>query len=265
MALNDCGTYPTDIYCQCYSQKGTPTPHFQQFNEEEQEFLCCNDIRPSLARLRDWDGNNAGNKILENVSGPFEFFESIYENGLTGCCYLPYFQSSPSAPSSQAYFTENYPDLHNNYQVTATLYDDFMAGTDKLPTNTNQTVSCPLSTDVPYVLYYKSSGQTNYNYSFICASDSDLNPKLQLNGKYIDYHTQRFTNNSTGKPCTGNNCPLLVNNFGNYANLGNSQPFYTNNPKSTTTGSIVSLVASVIVFIVICFVLHKNFKVKRIS
>jgi hypothetical protein len=263
MALNDCGTYPTDIYCQCYNQNGTLTPHFQQFNEVEQEFLCCNDIRPSLAKLRNWDGYDAGNQISANVYGPFQFFQSIYENGLTGCCYLPYFQSSPSAASSQAYFSQNYPDLNDNYLVTATLYDNFMAGTGKLPIRSGQTVSCPLSTDTPYILSYKSSGQTNYNYSFICTSDSNLNPKLQLSGEPIDYHIQRYNNESTGEHCTGNNCLLLVDNFGNYANMGNSQPFYTNKPRSTTTGSIVSLVASLIVFVVISFVLHKNFKIKR--
>lgn len=264
MALNDCGTYPTDIYCQCYHQNGTPSPHFKQFNEDEQEFLCCSDIRPSLARLRDWDGNNAGNEISANVYGPFQFFESIYENGLTGCCYLPYFQSSSTGPSSQDHFKEYYPDLYNNYLVTTTLYDKFMAEPNKPPTNTNQTVSCPLSTNTPYILSYKSSGQTNYNYSFICSSDSNLNPKLKIPGYGdIDYSTQRFWNKSTGTPCTENSCPLIVDNFGNQANLGNSQPFYTNNPRSTTTGSIVSLVISLIVFIVISFVLHKNFKVKR--
>ena len=260
MALNQCGTYSTDTYCQCYSQEGQNTPYFKQFNEDKQIFFCCNYVEPSLVELRNWKGTGNG----ELISGDaFSFFSSILENGLTGCCYLPYFQDPiGQGPSSQTNLEDNYPDLNNSYQTILRLYNQFVATPKEPPTQVDGGISCPLPDTNPYILSYKTPGQVYQNFSYVCLEDADVGTNLKLNGTNIEYDLNRFVDKD-GNQCQDNFCSLEIPEFGNIVNMGNQPPFYSNNPKSTSSGAIVSLVFSVILLILSCYLLFHNFKIKR--
>lgn len=262
MTTHHCGTYPNDPYCNCYNDTGGNLYHYKQFDSETQTFNCCDQITVSLKQLK---------PLADPVPGtitktPEEFFSSLSSEGLTGCCYEPYFKNPETGSSDENYFINNYPALYNDYLTTVTLYNQYLKNNIH-PVTENNFVKCS-SGNYPYVISYKSPGQVYEKYSYICSNSSnDVFSPLSVGYGDINYNVTRFYDNSTGQPCTNSSCQLAysssLSNYGDVNNLGNQQPVYKNKgnkfkPYFITSGVIATILFLVIAIYLFYYKFHKK-------
>ena len=237
MTLHHCGTFSTDTYCTCYNQRGVYKEHFKQFNPERQTYHCCDQINVSLSELRDYDPSCPGCSI--NPSSSYEFFSTLYNRKLTGCCFHDYYVTSEGT-TSELHFSTNYRGLFNNYLAVKLLYNTFVADQAVPSTAIPNHVTCE-GTNYPYILEYRSPDQVYNNNAFICSpQNNDVFQVLEAGYGRVNYNIKRFWNFSTNKPCVESSCQLKIDNYGNIANQGNQQASYKNLAEEVKTGSIVS-------------------------
>ena len=256
MALHHCGTYSTDVYCSCFSQQNYYRDHFKQFNETSHTYLCCDQLNFSLVSLNDYNTAGGGTPVIPTSA--YDFFNTINEKGITDCNFRDYFLNENGVIDNN-YFANNYTDLFENYLLVVELYNTFIAGKNTPLISNTDHVTCP-NNSFPYILEYKSPGQTYYNYSYICSQVSnDIFEVIDLSYGRADYNIKRFWNFSTNKPCIESSCQLNISNFGNIVNQGNQQPSYKNHIAEEKSGALASLIiASVILVIWIGYVTGKE-------
>lgn len=268
MTTHHCGTYLSDPLCNCYNEKGDQQHHYKQFDTVKQVYSCCDHIYIPLRRLGELATPVDGTLNMDALT----FFNDIYENNLTGCCYTQYFLDPDTQTTSNPYFIKNYPQLNNDFFTVTSLYNQFIADTTP-PVTDNNNVTCTAAGYFPYILEYKSPGEVYYNTSYICSQNTNdvFNP---LSAPYspgkIDYKIKRFLDNSTGQLCTGQTCQLVssdgLNNFGSIENQGNKGPVYQNHTPGEKYGFIASAVLAIILIIVTIFIFRDvNKKLDKIE
>jgi len=262
MTTHHCKTYPRDPYCNCYGPGGEHKYHYKQFDTESQTYNCCDSINASLMQLRQIPATE-GDSLPNNVR---QFFDTLSSKSFSGCCYDPYFINPNTGNSDTEYFIKNYENLYNEYNVSKSLYSQFIEGTTKpIPTMSSNNVTCS-DNQVPFILSYRYPGQTYYNYSYFCSTNTnDSFQSITVGGEEIDFRVSRFYDNSSGQPCISPSCQLItndssLNNFGDIVNQGNHQPVYNNKSSKNQGGFIASGVLAILLFLVGIYVFYKIHK-----
>tara|TARA_R110000851_G_scaffold42897_2_gene106519 strand:- start:409 stop:1200 length:792 start_codon:yes stop_codon:yes gene_type:complete len=255
MPRHHCGTYTTDTYCSCFDQRGGYLEHYKQFNEKTQTYHCCDKINVSLKELHDnYDPSNKGAPISDT---PYKFFQTLHENGLTGCDFDDYFVVNGTSSTNN--FIENYPELYLDYLTVTTVYNNFVAEKPQPKSDTPNYITCDTGY-YPYILEYRSPSQVYNNNAYICSQqNNDVFKVLNTGLGRINYSIKRFWNFETDKPCIEPACRLKSGSYGNIANQGNQNPVYNNFIKAYMNIAAVSIGVSAFLLIVWLYLAWRNY------
>lgn len=258
MNIHQCGTYNQSYYCSCLSETNTRQDQYKQFDHSTYTHNCCNKINISPVALYD-EGD------LTNLA-TVQYLDYIQENieNKNLCDYKKFWNNgSSTAPESEIYLSENFPELYFNAQAHQAIYGTFIYK-NSIPVLSNYRISCPEATEIPYILSFKSNYEKSVydNTMFICRDTRSPFNQISV-GDYVKYNIQYFVDQN-GNNCSVNDCSLNYENPANHHNNGNKKPIYKNNEKAINIGYLIGGIVCTILVIILSFFLWRiNKRIKE--
>ena len=266
MNIHQCGTYNQSYYCSCLSETNSRQDHYKQYNHKRQTHNCCNKINispggmspPPLANPTGDTQNYQAAQYLDYINEHFEKHSS--------CDYKKYWNNGPSTSiESENYLSKNFPELYQNTITHKAMYQAFIYNKN-IPVLSDYRVSCPVLTEVPYIVSFKSNYEKSVYDSnmFVCIDKKNAFNTITV-GNNVKYNIQNFIDN-TGNKCTSSDCALNYENPANHNNNGNKQPIYKNSEKKVNIGYLVGGIICTIIVIILSFFLWRiNKRIKEKS
>lgn len=269
MSIHTCGDYPTDPNCTCFSQTKENIHHYSQFNNDKQNYTCCDTIYVNPSQVVKTVGG-----CCYSLNSAIGYLKYINDNEITDCDYSKYFGDNTDDSQIVTHMRENFHELYENAEVNYNIYKNFYCipgsgtGTSPpIPVFSDHRVSCP-PTYVPYLISYKTELDNSPfgQYSYICY-ESQAFPQINIGNVPLDY-TVNYLYTTNDIPCIQSSCATNYES-GNYNNLANQEPFFQGKkPKNDETllgVGITLLILSLIIFGVLGYYIYKEDEKKKVE
>lgn len=264
----DCDGNFTDPWCFCYNSLNQSIPQYKQFDANNDSnsrgigFHCCNILHndPSFVAQQ----SPSQGTINTNVS-----YLTTLTNLTTNkiCDYDEYLNQV----DGDTEFKNKFPDLYLSTNANRIIFNAFFnkdnsvhqgvitANTQLIPTFSDNTVSCPVSTYIPYYIGYQTSQYSKTDYVYICYPQSAAFPALAINYKSVYFYDNNNNN------CKNNSCTTTYALANGGINAGHTAHQHESSDNSNTLEIVLLSVAGVIFFIAIVLIIVYSLKIKEMN